>query len=75
MRTGSSKTFPAMENRLNLDDDRGIPQELKMAHRIMKNAGFTTDEMNVKKEMMRIEDLIRVCENEERRAGIKAESE
>ena len=61
---GEFKELPGFGKPLNLDDDLGVPQELKMAHRMMKNAGFTTDEMNVKKEMMRIEDLIRACDDE-----------
>ncbi|WRP07133.1 DnaJ family domain-containing protein [Rossellomorea aquimaris] len=61
---GDFKELPGFGKPLNLDDDLGVPQELKMAHRMMKNAGFTTDEMNVKKEMMRIEDLIKVCEDD-----------
>ena len=60
---------------LNLDDDLGVPEELKMAHRMMKNAGFSTDEMNVKKEMMRIEDLIRVCDSDEEIAGTSTQPE
>ncbi|TMU85238.1 DUF1992 domain-containing protein [Bacillus sp. BHET2] len=61
---GEFKALPGFGKPLNLDDDLGVPEELKMAHRMMKNAGFSTDEMNVKKEMMRIEDLIKVCDNE-----------
>jgi Domain of unknown function (DUF1992) len=61
---GEFKQLPGFGKPLNLDDDLGVPQELKMAHRMMKNAGYTSDEMNVKKEMMRIEDLIRACDND-----------
>ncbi|MFI8576134.1 DnaJ family domain-containing protein [Rossellomorea aquimaris] len=61
---GEFKELPGFGKPLNLDDDLGVPQELKMAHRMMKNAGFTTDEMNVKKEMMRIEDLIKACDDD-----------
>lgn len=68
---GEFENLPGYGKPLNLDDDRGVPEELKMAHRIMKNAGFTTDEMNIKKEMMRIEDLIRVCDNEEEEQELK----
>ncbi|WP_201714911.1 DnaJ family domain-containing protein [Rossellomorea arthrocnemi] len=64
---GEFKQLPGYGKPLNLDDDLGVPQELKMAHRMMKNAGYTTDEMNVKKEMMRIEDLIKVCDDDVKR--------
>ncbi len=61
---GEFNQLPGFGKPLNLNDDLGIPQELKMAHRMLKNAGFSTDEMSLHKEMMRIEDLIRVCEND-----------
>lgn len=68
---GDFKELPGFGKPLNLDDDLGVPQELKMAHRMMKNAGFTTDEMNVKKEMMRIEDLLRVCDDDQEKQELK----
>ncbi|WP_064094210.1 DnaJ family domain-containing protein [Rossellomorea aquimaris] len=60
---GEFKELSGFGKPMNLDDELGVPQELKMAHRILKNAGFSPEEMNVKKEMMQIEDLIRVCED------------
>ncbi|MGD6846041.1 DnaJ family domain-containing protein [Rossellomorea aquimaris] len=68
---GEFKELPGFGKPLNLDDDLGVPQELKMAHRMMKNAGYTTDEMNVKKEMMRIEDLLRVCDDDLEKQELK----
>lgn len=35
-----------------------------MAYRVLKNAGFSPEEMDVKKEIMSIEDLIRHSEDE-----------
>lgn len=68
---GDFKALPGFGKPLNLDDDLGVPQELKMAHRMMKNAGYSTDEMNVKKEMMRIEDLLRVCDDDLEKQELK----
>ncbi|XXM70687.1 DnaJ family domain-containing protein [Lysinibacillus sphaericus] len=61
---GEFENLPGYGKPQNLDDDLSIPPALRMAHRIMKNAGYSTEEMDMKKEMMRIEDLIRVCEDE-----------
>jgi hypothetical protein len=61
---GEFDNLPGYGKPLNLDDDLSIPPALRMAHRMMKNAGYTTEEMDIKKEMMRIEDLIRVCEDD-----------
>ncbi|MFL8935347.1 DnaJ family domain-containing protein [Rossellomorea oryzaecorticis] len=61
---GEFENLPGYGKPQNLDDDLSIPPALRMAHRIMKNAGYSTEEMDMKKEMVRIEDLIRVCEDE-----------
>jgi hypothetical protein len=61
---GDFKDLPGYGKPLKLDDDSSIPEELRMAHRIMKNAGFLTEDNNQKNEIMRIEDLIKNCEDE-----------
>ncbi|MFI8684421.1 DnaJ family domain-containing protein [Rossellomorea sp. NPDC077527] len=68
---GEFSHLPGFGKPLNLDDDLGVPEELKMAHRMMKNAGYTMDEMNVKKEMMRIEDMIRACDDDEEKLELQ----
>ncbi|MGD7051072.1 DUF1992 domain-containing protein [Rossellomorea marisflavi] len=61
---GEFNELPGFGKPMDLNDDAGIPEELKMAHRIMKNAGYSTEEAGLKQEMMRIEDLIRTCEDD-----------
>jgi hypothetical protein len=61
---GEFSNLPGFGKPMNLDDDKGIPDELKMAHRIMKNAGFSMEETTLRKELVQIEDLIRICEDE-----------
>jgi hypothetical protein len=57
MKDGEFDRLPGMGKPLKLDDLSGIPEELRMAYRIMKNAGYTEEETNVRKELMNIEDL------------------
>ncbi|MGX1266036.1 succinate dehydrogenase/fumarate reductase flavoprotein subunit [Rossellomorea marisflavi] len=61
---GEFNELPGFGKPMDLNDDAGIPEELKMAHRMMKNAGYSTEEAGLKQEMMRIEDLIRTCEDD-----------
>lgn len=61
---GEFENLPGYGKPQNFDEDLSIPPALRMAHKIMKNAGYSTEEMEIKKEMMRIEDLIRVCEDD-----------
>ncbi|MBP1917084.1 hypothetical protein J2Z23_004069 [Lederbergia galactosidilyticus] len=60
---GAFDHLPGAGKPLPPDPLKGIPDDLKMAYRMMKNAGFSPDEMDVKKEIMSIEDLIRHSEN------------
>ncbi|MBW8348354.1 DUF1992 domain-containing protein [Bacillus sp. IITD106] len=68
---GEFDNLPGMGKPLPKDSLEGIPDNLKMAYRIMKNAGYSPDEMDVKKEIMTIEDLIRKTEDEMEVEGLK----
>ncbi|WP_456272076.1 DnaJ family domain-containing protein [Bacillus sp. AK031] len=68
---GEFDRLPGFGKPLVLEDDSSIPEELRMAHRIMKNAGFSTEENSLRKEMMRVEDLIRDCEDQLEKEGLK----
>lgn len=58
------QNIPGLGKPLDLRDDLpGMSNELIMSYRMLKNAGYTPDE--VKKEIIRIEDLIS-CATDER---------
>lgn len=52
---------------LPLDDDRHIPDDLKMAYKILKNSGYLPPEIEEKKEVQRLEELIAASEDEHER--------
>ncbi len=52
---------------LPLDDDKNIPDDLKMAYKIMKNSGYLPPEIVEKKEVQRLEELIAATEDEHER--------
>jgi septation ring formation regulator EzrA len=55
--------IPGLGKPLDLKDDLpGMSNELKMSYRMLKNAGYTPDE--VKKDLLRIEDLL-ACATDE----------
>jgi hypothetical protein len=68
---GEFDHLPGFGRPLNLEDDSSIPEELRMANRIMKNAGFSTEENALRQEMLRIEDMIRDCEDQLEKEGLK----
>jgi DNA polymerase I-like protein with 3'-5' exonuclease and polymerase domains len=51
---------------LELEDLSGIPEELRMAYKLMKNAGYTEEESSLRQEMMTIESLLKKCDDSEK---------
>ena len=52
---------------LPMTNDYLVPEELRMAHKILKNAGYLPPEIETKKEIQQIEDLLATCEDERTR--------
>jgi len=49
---------------LPMTNDSLVPEELRMAHKILKNAGYLPPEIETKKEIQQIEDLLVNCDDE-----------
>lgn len=47
------------------DDMANVPSELRMAYRMLKNAGYVPEEVALQKEIVRTEDLLRHCVDEQ----------
>ena len=58
MERGDFDDLPGAGEPLVLDDDPLIPEDLRMAYRILKNAGFVPPELEAHKEIRRLEDLL-----------------
>lgn len=59
---------PKWKNKpLPLDDDRFVPEDLKMAYKVLKNSGYLPPEIEERKEIKRVEDLIAKTEDEHER--------
>ena len=52
---------------LPLDDDSHVPDDLKMAYKILKNSGYLPPEIEQRKEIKKVEDLIAATEDEHER--------
>lgn len=46
------------------DDMAHVPEDLRMAYRMLKNSGYVPEEVALQKEIVRTEDLLRHCEDE-----------
>ena len=59
---------PEWKNRrVPLHDDRFVPSELKMAYKILKNSGYLPPEIEERKEVQRLEEMIAKTEDEHTR--------
>jgi len=59
---------PRWKNKpLPLDDDRFVPEDLKMAYKILKNSGYLPPEIEERKKIKQLEDLIACTTDEHER--------
>ena len=58
IRQGAFDGLPGAGKPLALDDDRMVPEDLRMAYRILKNAGFVPPELETRKETVDLRRLI-----------------
>jgi hypothetical protein len=55
---GAFEDLPGSGQPLQLEDDRHIPEELRMAHKVLKNADCLPPEVHLRKEIRATEDLL-----------------
>ncbi len=55
---GAFENLPGSGLPLYLEDDRQIPEDLRMAHKILKNADCLPPEVQLRKEIRATEDLL-----------------
>jgi hypothetical protein len=64
IRKGLLETKSWRNRPLPMTSDNMVPEELRMAYKILKNAGYLPPEIETKKEIQTIEDLLATCEDE-----------
>ncbi len=57
-RRGDFDNLPGSGMPLELEDDRHIPEDLRLSYKILKNAGFIPPEIELKKEILQTQDLL-----------------
>jgi hypothetical protein len=63
-RAGAFDNLPGRGKPLDLDDDRLIPEDIRMAYRILKNAGFVPAEIEARKEAADLRKLVAATADE-----------
>ncbi len=67
MERGEFENLEGKGRPLVFEDDSFIPPDLRMAYKVLKNAGFLPPELLAEKEIQEVEDLIAHLEDEEER--------
>ncbi|MBC2713216.1 MAG: DUF1992 domain-containing protein [Desulfosarcina sp.] len=55
---GAFENLPGSGQPLHMEDDRHIPEDLRMAHKVLKNADCLPPEVQLRKEIRTTEDLL-----------------
>ena len=65
MDRGEFANLPGAGKPLRLEDDSMIPEDLRVAYKILRNAGCIPPELEVRKEIVNLRDLLRTIGDEE----------
>ncbi len=68
---GELDDLPGKGEPLELDDDALVPESLRVAYRVLKNAGYLPPEVGLRREIFEVEQLLAgaLDESERRAAG------
>jgi hypothetical protein len=64
---GELENLPNAGMPIKMDDDPNIPQELRIAYRILKNAGYLPPELELRNEILSLRKLIDTLDNDKER--------
>jgi hypothetical protein len=62
---GEFDDLPGKGRPLELEDMSGVPEDMRMAYKMLKNAGCAPPELMIKNEIIRIEDMLATIEDEQ----------
>ena len=71
MQRGDLDDLPGSGQPLDLDDDRLVPEDLRMAYRILKNSGYVPPEVQTLKDIAELERQILAADGEQRSLALK----
>ncbi|NPA48947.1 MAG: DUF1992 domain-containing protein [Thermodesulfobacteria bacterium] len=65
MQNGEFDNLPGKGKPIQLEDLSNVPEELRLAYKVLKNAGFLPPEVELLREIKTVEDLLEHMEEEE----------
>ncbi|GBF77568.1 hypothetical protein PA598K_06124 [Paenibacillus sp. 598K] len=73
MRNGEFDQLPGAGKPLKLNDDAAVPEELRASYKLLKNAGLLPEEMQLRKDMVRLGELLACCREDSDRVSLDRE--
>lgn len=70
MARGEFANLPGAGKPLRLEDDAMVPEDLRLAYKVLKNAGCIPPELELRKEILTLRDLLRTIEGEDAKMDI-----
>lgn len=67
MRRGEFDDLPGKGKKIEFEDDSMVPEDLRMAYKILRNAGYIPPEMVEEKEIVSAMDLLEAATDEKQR--------
>ncbi len=67
MERGDFDNLPNSGKPLKLDDDSWFPEEIRLAYKVLKNAGCVPPELELKKEIISLKELIDTIDDDKER--------
>ncbi len=64
---GKFDELPGCGRPLRFEDDSMVPEEVRLAYKILRNADFLPPELEIRKDILRIQDLIRGAVDDDER--------
>ncbi len=71
IRRGDFDNLPLKGQPIPHEDLSGVPEELRMGYKILKNAGMLPQELELNRERLRLQDLIACCDDEQERHDLR----
>lgn len=71
LKNGDFDNLPGKGKPQKIEDLSMIPEDLRIAYKVMKNSGYLPEEPELKSEIQSLEELLALCEDEADRKGLK----
>ena len=71
MKAGLFDNLPGRGRPLVLEDLSGMPPEMRLGYLLLKNANVLPEEMQVRKELLSLREMLEACGDEEARVRVR----